>query len=272
MKKTLLIAAVALIVVSIIMGNGSTSDTIAGIGVILLIVSAIMWIVGKLKKKPKPSAPQPVEPQTVQAPAPVEAEPTPTRAPRSRTAGGVHQIERFHKLETSAFTRKARKNGFVVFDLETTGLRQYDKIIEIAAIKYDSSFQEIDAFQTLVNPEKAIPAEATRIHGISDEMVAYSPKVVDVLPEFFSFVQGYPMIGYNAESFDVRYLNAAVNKAGMNCAVEYADALPWARRHYKLDSYKLGDVASHVGIDVTGWHRAMADCRMLGAIVKDMMG
>ena len=163
------------------------------------------------------------------------------------------------------------KKPLIIFDLETTGLDLVkDKIIQIAYIKvYPDGKEERESL--FINPGVKIPKEVTAITGISDEMVAYSPKVVDVLPEFFSFVQGYPMIGYNAESFDVRYLNAAVNKAGMNCAVEYADALPWARRHYKLDSYKLGDVASHLGIDVTGWHRAMADCKMLGAIVKDMM-
>lgn len=193
------------------------------------------------------------------------------RTAQSATVKNIHNIERFHKLENNVFSRKARKNGFVVFDLETTGLKAYDRICEIAAIKYDNQFHALEGFETLVNPERAIAPEASARSGIYDDMVSDSPTIDQVLPVFFSFVEGYPLIGYNAERFDIRYLNNAVNKCGINCAIEYADALPWARNHYNLSSYKLGDVAESIGVSTANAHRAMGDCRMLGAIVRDMM-
>lgn len=195
----------------------------------------------------------------------------PKRTSQSNTVKNIHNIERFHKLENNVFSRKARKNGFVVFDLETTGLKAYDRICEIAAIKYDNQFHPLEGFETLVNPERAIAPEASAKSGIYDDMVSDSPTIDQVLPVFFSFVEGYPLIGYNAERFDIRYLNNAVNRCGMNCAIEYADALPWARNHYNLSSYKLGDVAESIGVSTANAHRAMGDCKMLGAIVRDMM-
>ena len=264
-------------------GIGLFAVFLFALSVLLSIIRFFKWIFRVQEPNPTMDVPEPVqEPSTI----PVEVEPVvtvdngeslpeerpePRRRATRTTTTGIHSIERFHRLENNVFSRKARNGGFVVFDLETTGLRQYDRIIEIAAIKYDKDFREIDTFETLVNPEKKIPEASIAIHGINDDMVADSPTISEVLPEFFAFIEGYPIIGYNAASFDIKFLNSAVNKCGMNCAVEYADALSWTRNHYDLDSYKLGNVAESIGFDPANAHRAMGDCRMLGAIVEDMM-
>ena len=275
----------------------ASSGLVMVFGFVLLVLSVIRSIyrlIMRLFKKPVSPAPVSVPAEQVTAPAkPIEdtvenaanLEPqtdsltppeihtvvVPQRAPQPTNVRNIHNIERFHKLENNVFSRKARKNGFVVFDLETTGLKAYDRICEIAAIKYDNQFHPLEGFETLVNPERAIAPEASAKSGIYDDMVSDSPTIDQVLPVFFSFVEGYPLIGYNAERFDIRYLNNAVNRCGMNCAIEYADALPWARNHYNLSSYKLGDVAESIGVSTANAHRAMGDCKMLGAIVRDMM-
>ncbi len=267
------------------------------LGFVLLVLSVIRSIYRLIMRSfKKPVSPAPVSVPAEQVPAPAKPiedsvenaanlEPqtdsltspeihtfdVSQRAPQPTNFRNIHNIERFHKLENNVFSRKARKNGFVVFDLETTGLKAYDRICEIAAIKYDNQFHPLEGFETLVNPERAISPEASAKSGIYDDMVSDSPTIDQVLPVFFSFVEGYPLIGYNAERFDIRYLNNAVNRCGMNCAIEYADALPWARNHYNLNSYKLGDVAASIGVSTANAHRAMGDCKMLGAIVRDMM-
>lgn len=276
--------------------SNNASTLILLLGLFLLaysIIRSIYRLIMRLFKKPVSPAPVSVPAEQVPAPAkPIEDsvenanhEPqtdsltppeihtvdVPQRAPQPTNVRNIHNIERFHKLENNVFSRKARKNGFVVFDLETTGLKAYDRICEIAAIKYDNQFHPLEGFETLVNPERAIAPEASAKSGIYDDMVSDSPTIDQVLPVFFSFVEGYPLIGYNAERFDIRYLNNAVNRCGMNCAIEYADALPWARNHYNLSSYKLGDVAESIGVSTANAHRAMGDCKMLGAIVRDMM-
>lgn len=283
--------------ISMLDAQKASSGLVMVLGFVLLVVSVIRSIyrlIMRLFKKPVSPAPVSVPAEQVPAPAkPIEdtvenaanLEPqtdsltppeirtvdVPQRAPQPTNVRNIHNIERFHKLENNVFSRKARKKGFVVFDLETTGLKAYDRICEIAAIKYDNQFHPLEGFETLVNPERAIAPEASAKSGIYDDMVSDSPTIDQVLPVFFSFVEGYPLIGYNAERFDIRYLNNAVNRCGMNCAIEYADALPWARNHYNLSSYKLGDVAESIGVSTANAHRAMGDCKMLGAIVRDMM-
>lgn len=283
--------------ISMLDAQKASSGLVMVLGFVLLVLSVIRSIyrlIMRLFKKPVSPAPVSVPAEQVPAPAkPIEASvenaanlelqtdsltpleihtvDVPQRAPQPTNVRNIHNIERFHKLENNVFSRKARKNGFVVFDLETTGLKAYDRICEIAAIKYDNQFHPLEGFETLVNPERAIAPEASAKSGIYDDMVSDSPTIDMVLPVFFSFVEGYPLIGYNAERFDIRYLNNAVNRCGMNCAIEYADALPWARNHYNLSSYKLGDVAESIGVSTANAHRAMGDCKMLGAIVRDMM-
>lgn len=283
--------------ISMLDAQKASSGLVMVLGFVLLVFSVIRSIyrlIMRLFKKPVSPAPVSVPAEQVPAPAkPIDdsvenaanLEPqtdsltppeihtvdVPQRAPQPTNVRNIHNIERFHKLENNVFSRKARKNGFVVFDLETTGLKAYDRICEIAAIKYDNQFHPLEGFETLVNPERAIAPEASAKSGIYDDMVSDSPTIDQVLPVFFSFVEGYPLIGYNAERFDIRYLNNAVNRCGMNCAIEYADALPWARNHYNLSSYKLGDVAESIGVSTANAHRAMGDCKMLGAIVRDMM-
>lgn len=77
---------------------------------------------------------------------------------------------------------------YVVFDLETTGINpNSDAIIEISAVKVKNR-QVTDTFSSLVNPERPIPYQATRVNGITDEMVAIEPVIKEALAEFLDFI------------------------------------------------------------------------------------
>ncbi len=77
---------------------------------------------------------------------------------------------------------------YVVFDLETTGIsKQTDEIIEISAIKV-KDHRIIEEFSTLVNPGRPIPAGATAVNGITDEMVLDAPGRMEAISDFLSFV------------------------------------------------------------------------------------
>ena len=78
--------------------------------------------------------------------------------------------------------------NYVVFDFETTGVdTQEDSIIEISAVKVRNHVIT-DQFSRLINPGTHIPAGATKINGITDEMVKEAPGLTEVLPEFLSFI------------------------------------------------------------------------------------
>ena len=178
--------------------------------------------------------------------------------------------EPFAALTPAAFKRAA-KGGYIVFDLETTGLSAAnDRIIEIGAIKYSEDHAELERFSTLINPGIPIPASATAINNITDQMVAAAPSLADVLPNFLTFVGALPVIAHNA-GFDIAFLRYAVAAQHLDAHIQYADSLAMARKAYSLPHYKLGDLAKHLGIMQVEAHRSIGDCETLGRVVQDML-
>src|SRR4051812_36446666 len=97
---------------------------------------------------------------------------------------------------------------FVVFDLETTGLSPWggDEIIEIGAMKlFGNEIDEVNIFHSLVNPRRLISEEATKINGITNEMVAGAPALDEVFPKFLEFVGNAWLVAQNAK-FDMGFL------------------------------------------------------------------
>ncbi len=95
-----------------------------------------------------------------------------------------------------------------VFDTETTGLdpKKGHRIVEIAGIRVENGqIVEEKIFNTLVNPERDIPLEVTRIHTIGNADVQDAPSIMTVLPEFLAFSQGSILIAHNA-AFDKGFL------------------------------------------------------------------
>lgn len=92
--------------------------------------------------------------------------------------------------------------NYVVFDFETTGISVIrDDIIEISAIRV-RDHERTEIFSRLVNPGRPIPPEASRINGITDEMVCGEDGLGVILPEFLDFIGEDILIGHNIQSFD----------------------------------------------------------------------
>ena len=84
-------------------------------------------------------------------------------------------------------------DDYVVVDLETTGYSPLtDEIIEIAAIRVKNGMA-VSTFQQLVKPTEPIDIFITGITGITDEMVAKSPSISEVLPRFRDSRWGLPL-------------------------------------------------------------------------------
>lgn len=100
---------------------------------------------------------------------------------------------------------------FVAFDLETTGLYPAkDRIVEIGAVKFDRR-GPIGRYSVLVNPHMPMPAEASRVNGITDAMLAGKPTLDQVLPDFLRFIGGAVLVAHNS-SFDLSFVNAALRE------------------------------------------------------------
>ncbi len=162
---------------------------------------------------------------------------------------------------------------YVVFDLETTGIsRVYDEVVEISAVKVRGG-KVVDEFSTLVNPGRHIPSGASQVNGITDQMVVYAPRFVKVLQEFLDFTEGYPLVGHNIASFDMKFICRDAEKYYGSVPVnDYIDTLPLARKHLpNLSHHKLTDLASYYGLTTDGAHRALNDCRMNQQVYECMV-
>ena len=78
---------------------------------------------------------------------------------------------------------------YLAFDVETTGLSPaFCEIVEFGAVRFTADGTEVGRFQQLVNPGCAIPFHASRVHGITDDMVSGQPRLKTVLPDFLEFL------------------------------------------------------------------------------------
>lgn len=154
--------------------------------------------------------------------------------------------------------------NYVLFDLETTGISPgNDQVIEISAVKVRSG-KVVDEFSTLVNPKRSIPYGATRVNGITDEMVADAPLFFDVLKDFFAFIGDDVLVGHNIHSFDMKFIYRESQKYyGLLPDNDYVDTLIVARKHLPaMSHHRLVDLAEYYHISSKGAHRALNDCHM----------
>lgn len=161
---------------------------------------------------------------------------------------------------------------FIAFDLETTGtLPGVDKIVEVGAVRFVNG--EVEAvFSTLVDPQRGIPEGASRVNGITDDMVIGKPRIEELLAPLSEFCGDDMLIAHNAP-FDFQFLvsdykrhEVRTPKGLVLCT--YA----MAKKVYPgLANYKLGTLVQHLAIDAAGFHRAEADATYAAKLFMKMV-
>lgn len=151
---------------------------------------------------------------------------------------------------------------FTVFDIETTGMSPArDRIIEIAAIRIDVDGSQTE-FQALVNPGRRIPAAVSRIHHITDDMVADADDFSRVGEGFLELSQDSILVAHNAR-FDLSFLQESLQRESLGVWKGKAmDSIPIIKQAYPgLPSYSLQYLKTRFGLgDGTGQaHRALVD-------------
>tara|TARA_B100001123_G_C15287746_1_gene1016247 strand:+ start:235 stop:930 length:696 start_codon:yes stop_codon:yes gene_type:complete len=155
-----------------------------------------------------------------------------------------------------------------IYDLETTGLGETARIIEICILNVKSK----EIFYRKVNPEMHIPEESTKIHGMKDEDVATSPILKDVLVEMIQFcsIPGKDdkyccLAAHNNFNFDKRILRAEAWRVGITLPKwRYLDTLRLVKNVYPdFTSYKLINLKEHFGIVQGRDHSAKDDVMSL---------
>ncbi|MEO1516538.1 MAG: exonuclease domain-containing protein [Bacteroidota bacterium] len=164
------------------------------------------------------------------------------------------------------------KKIYAIIDVETTGGRAArDKITEIGIVLFDGE-NILETFESLINPERAIPSNITRITGISDDMVAEAPRFFEVARKIVDMTEGAVFVAHNAR-FDYNFIREEFKRLGYTYTRRLLDTVRLSRNSFPgLRSYSLGNLIKHFGIKVNRRHRALDDALattdILGRILR----
>ncbi|CAI3922557.1 DNA polymerase III [Commensalibacter communis] len=165
----------------------------------------------------------------------------------------------------------------VLFDTETTGIDpdKGDRIIEIAAIELINDLPTENFYHVLVDPERDIPIEATRVHGMTIEDLKGKPKFKEIADDFLEFVQDDPLVAHNAP-FDFKFVNAELSriKRPIISLDRMIDTLKLARAKYPLSPNSLDALCRRFSIDLSQrtTHNALLDCKLLSEVYIQLTG
>ena len=160
---------------------------------------------------------------------------------------------------------------YVAFDLETTGLSsRTDRIIEIGAVLMKNG-EEIDRFQTFVDPGQSLDKKIIDLTGITDDMLQGAPKIEQVLPEFLAFVAGRVLVAHNSD-FDTGFIRAECARQGIAYDLTAADTLILSQNLLpQLNKFKLNIVSEALKLPDFNHHRAGDDAKTCGLIMHKLM-
>ena len=147
-------------------------------------------------------------------------------------------------------------DDYCVLDTETTGLSSYyDEVIEIGILKVQGNII-VDQYSQLIQPLNEIDPFITSLTGITNEMVAGMPSIMDVKDQVLSFIGNDIILGHNT-SFDIRFLNEGFQQQIEN---PYMDTMQFARKVYpELKHHRLSDLAEYLNLS-NNQHRSISDC------------
>jgi len=178
----------------------------------------------------------------------------------------------------------------IVFDTETTGVfaehseaELCDRIVEIGCVEIVNLERTGREFHAYINPERAVPEEVVRVHGLTREFLAQHRRFADIVDEFLEFIGDAPLVAHNA-GFDQGFITAEFARCGRVAPApgRFVDTLLIARKkfpgascsldalakRYQLDRYGF-DLAARKG---PGGHGALIDARILAEVYLQLKG
>lgn len=178
----------------------------------------------------------------------------------------------------------------ILFDTETTGVfpdhveeRQRDRIVEIGCVEIVNLERTGREFHAYINPERDVPEEVVRVHGLRAEFLRTHKRFADIVDDFLAFIGDAPLVAHNA-SFDQGFLNAELRR----CALpelggeRFIDTLAIARKRFPGASCSLDALARRFQLDRYGFdlaarkgpggHGAIIDSRILAEVYLHLKG
>ena len=166
----------------------------------------------------------------------------------------------------------------IILDTETTGLSVKDdhRILEIACIETENLIPTKKVFYKLINPEREVSADASRIHGYTYEALKNKEKFADIAKEFKEFIAGKKLIIHNAP-FDISFINSELTRLNLekiDIKKNVIDSLEIARSKFPGSSNSLDNLCKKFNIDLSKRtkHNALLDCELLRQVYINLVG
>ncbi len=165
----------------------------------------------------------------------------------------------------------------IVLDTETTGLDPASghRVVEIGAIELLNAIPTGQNFHVYLDPERDMPEEAFRVHGLSLEFLTGKPLFSAICGDLIDFLGEAKIVAHNAE-FDMRFLNAELARLDLAPIAGHRviDTLALARRKFPGASNSLDALCARFGVDASRRtrHGALLDAEILAEVYAELCG
>ncbi len=166
----------------------------------------------------------------------------------------------------------------IVLDTETTGFKanEGDRLVEIGCIELVNHIPTGRHYHVYINPERSMPEEAFKVHGLSDEFLKDKPVFAAVARDFCDFIGEDPLVIHNAQ-FDLGFLNAELARLAdfPHIAMERAiDTVRLARQKFPGAQVSLDALCKRFNIDNSARvkHGALLDAELLAEVYLELIG
>lgn len=165
----------------------------------------------------------------------------------------------------------------IVLDTETTGFdpKTGDRLIEVGCIEIHDLLPTGRTFHRLVNPERLIPPDAIRVHGITDEHVKDAPKFHEIAADLLEFIGDAPLIAHNA-NFDRNFIDFEYSRIGQKPPAQerWIDTLQLAQKRFPGMPNSLDALCKRYKVSLAdrSFHGALIDARLLAEVYLELKG
>ena len=165
----------------------------------------------------------------------------------------------------------------IIFDTETTGLDPAtgDRMVEIGCLEMVNRVTTGRSFHEYFNPDRDMPMEAEKVHGLSASFLSDKPKFKDKASDLLAFIGDDPLVAHNAQ-FDFGFLNAELKACGLAPVGtdRMIDTLVLARRRHPGAKHSLDALCSRYGVDRSHrtLHGALLDAELLAQVYVELTG
>lgn len=165
----------------------------------------------------------------------------------------------------------------IILDTETTGLNPLngDRLVEIGCVETFNHIATGKVFHRYFNPQRDVPEEASRVHGLTNEFLADKPLFGDEVDYFLEFIAESPLVIHNAP-FDMGFINAELKRHGYKTIpmARAVDTLPLARKRFPGAPASLDALCKRFGVDLSArdFHGALLDARLLAEVYLELRG